>query len=391
MFINLVIVGMGNLINAFGGFAYLISASKILSVENFGKYSFLISFFIFMAKLTELGTTSSFVSLSIKEGKNYNKSLYVLKFILTVFVILISFPILLLYKFTNFEVFISLCVGYIGYVLNDYLFALFQKDESFIKTTFVNALPALFKLVFALLLISYFKTNDAPLLTTLNIYFFALFTSLFLFPFISKNRQPIPNNGIKDLARIGFPGGVSQALNTAIPAINSSIILLKTSFEGVGMFSLAEKLSSIFSLASFSIFTVLLPNKAKEIRERKNYSIKTSILLSIIIFSCAIFMSLLAKSMLYLLFAKYINILPIFYILIFSASFSAISGFLDNFFYVKEKTTTLLLINITKIFTLVISVFYLTQNFGITGAAYANLFTSILFTGITFLIILTER
>ena len=157
------------------------------------------------------------------------------------------------------------------------------------------------------------------------------------------------------------------------------------------MFSLAVKLSSIFSLASFSIFTVLLPNKAKEIRERKNYSIKTSILLSIIIFSCAIFMSLLAKSMLYLLFAKYINILPIFYILIFSASFYAISGFLDNFFYVKEKTTTLLLINASKIITLIISVFYLTQIFGIIGTSYANLVTSILFTGITFLIILKTR
>lgn len=391
MFANLVIVGLGNFINALGGFAYLISASKILSVENFGKYSFLISFFIFMAKLTELGTTSSFVSLSIKEGKNYNKSLLLLKVALTTIVILLSFPILSIYKFTNSEIFISLCVGYIGYALNDYLFALFQKDESFIKTTFVNALPALFKLILAFFFIFYFKTNNAPLLTTIIIYFFALFTSLFLFPFVSKNKNPDPKNGVKNLARVGFPGGISQALNTAIPAINSSIILFKTSFEAVGMFSLAEKLSSILSLASLSIFTVILPNKAREMRENKNYSIRTSVMLSVVIIFCSVFMSLLAKSVLNLLFIKYVNILPFFYILIFSSGFSAISGFLDNFFYVKEKTTTLLLTNISKIIFLVISAFYLTQNFGIIGTAYANLLTSILFAVVTFLIILRVR
>lgn len=388
MYKNLIIVGTGNFINALGGFIYLLAVARVLTVEDYGKYAFLIATSLLLAKFTELGTTSSFVTQSIKNSKNYRKSLLFLKIGLTALVIVANTIILHFYNLLNLHTFLAFLIGYVGYSANDYIFALSQLSENFINTTLVNMLPALFKLILGIAFI--FAFRNVTLNQTLYFYFLALLTSFFILPAIKKDtyeKEVETTKGIKDLANKGFLGGLSQALNLSVPALNSNLILLKSNFSQLGIFALSEKLSSIFVLASMTIFTVLLPKKAKEVKEKNKYDFSQVFILSFLIVLAAGIMIALSKPTLNLLFPKYIETLPILYLMIISASLTAIATFMDNYFYIVEKTLNLLALNILKVLILGVSVFVLTAKYGIIGAAYANIITSVTILLLTFVTI----
>ncbi len=379
MYKNLIVVGFGNLINALGGFIFLYAAAKTLNLHDFGIYSLIIAIFILSAKFTELGTTSSFVALSIKEEINYKKSLIYLKFMQTVCVAVLIFPILYFYNLLNINILVAILLGFLGYAINDYIFSIFQLFEKFELTVLTNALPSLFKALSALYILS---LREVRLEQVLLLYFISLLTSALFAPLTRKlnlTRKIEVSSGIKKLAKNGFPGGISYALNLAIPAINSNAIALLGTIESVGMFSLAEKISSIFSLASNSIFTVILPKNARETKYGPSFRYKETAILSFFIIVSAGIMIVINKPVLFFLFGnKFLSSVKILNLLVISASINAITMFLDNYFYIFEKTKTLLKLNFVKIILLIIlgSLFFLKM--GLIGMAYANILTMII-------------
>ena len=101
MFKNLAVVGAGNFINGLGGFLFLIATAKLLPISDYGKFALIASIFLLLSKLTELGTTSSFVALSIKYSKDYGRALMVTKGILILAVLILSLPILNLFNLSH--------------------------------------------------------------------------------------------------------------------------------------------------------------------------------------------------------------------------------------------------------------------------------------------------
>ena len=77
-----------------------------------------------------------------------------------------------------------------------------------------------------------------------------------------------------------FFGGVSLLVSEGWSAIANTITKIYINFANVGIYALADKLSNIFSLISFSIFTVLLPKNAKLKRDQQEYDFKETIIKS---------------------------------------------------------------------------------------------------------------
>src|SRR3989344_2661031 len=376
-------VGGGNFVNGLGGFLYLIAVAKTLTIEDFGKYALLVFTFGLFSKLTEFGTTSSFVTQSIKLNQDHKASLLVLKLILTFLISLISLPFLYYYKMSTLTISTVFLIGLFSYALNDYLFAIFQLNEDFFKTTLVNSLPAIVKATASCLLLSgFFKVG---LSGALSIYFMSLLSSLLIAPFAKTGvlKKLSLKEGIVNLVKYGFGAGISQTLNLSTPAINSNLIKLSSTFSDVGIFSLAEKISTIFSLLSLSIFTILLPHKAKEVKKTGKYNFNQIGFFSLLtLFSITIMLLLSKPVMLFVFENKYEEYLPVLYIMTISAGIMAITTFMDNFFIIFEENKTLLQIKSARILTLVVLSVFLIKSYGIMGASYSNLISS----GISFLI-----
>lgn len=386
---NVFITGVGNFINAVGGFLFLAAATKALSVEQFGLYSLLIATFLLLAKITELGTTSSFVTLSIKDDRDYTKALFLLKTLLTALMLLVLIPILLFYNLLTPSIFLACVVGLIGYAFNDFLFAQFQLRENFVLAAATNMLPALVKAAAALLILLGVVSGSFTLI--IYLYFFALLASLLTAPFAKKRSSSIlPTQvGIKNLAIMGFPGGISQTINIGIPAINNNLINAFGSLANVGIFSLAEKLSSIFILASYTLFTVFLPKGAKETKTLGKYNFKQAFYLSLLIVAAMVVMIAVAKPVIQHIFgAKFESSIAVLYLMVIAAGISAITSFMDNYFYIVEKTYIALAINCSRLLVLAGASFILIARSGILGAALANIIAAATSLAITLITII---
>lgn len=390
---EIMIVGAGNLINAIGGFVFVLAIAKTLSIEEYGFFALMSTIFILTAKLTELGTTSSFVTLSIKNSFALIKSLGLLKLILGIIGFFFGTFLLYFYKLNSFSLILIFAVGYIGYALNDFLFAIFQYKEKFALTALVNALPATVKLLAAvLILFGFFKIN---LLSAITIYTFALLSSLICVLFLPKLTLDLSSQiklNIKRLINVGFPGGISQALNLAIPTINATIIFFVGSSFELGIFSLADKISTVLTLVGFSLFTVFLPKNAKYYTESGKVDLKSLKLPVVISLLSTITIVAFADLAIRLLFEeKYVLSTPVLQILSVSAGLSAITSLVENYFFILNKTKKLLLINCVKIATLVVLGTIFTTNFGYLGLAATNVCVSLAALLITFLALMDIR
>ncbi len=382
---NLFIVGTGNIVNALGGFVFVLAAAKVLSVSEYGTFALLTSIFILTAKLTELGTTSSFVSFSVKQNRSPFLGLLTLKVGMTILAFLFTLVVLYIYAQFNLTNVVLFFVGFVGYALNDYLFAVFQEKEKFLGTTLVNSLPAGLKLLFgAAIWFEFFKTTGSQVL---GIYLLALLASVLIFPLLpsvdlSKNVNL--KTDIENLIRLGFPGGFSQMLNLSIPAINGSLLYFTLSTHELGVFTFADKIASIMTLVGLSIFTVLLPKKAKDFKLTNNYSFNQLIpLIVIVIFSVTVIVMTASPVISNLFGQKYVESIFILKILAVTGGVNAVCLFLDNFFFVTESTKKLLGISFVKVTTLAVIGYFACLSYGVAGLAYVNLIVASLFLLVT--------
>ncbi|MBI4091337.1 hypothetical protein HY419_01130, partial [candidate division WWE3 bacterium] len=264
--------------------------------------------------------------------------------------------------------------------LNDYIFAHFQALENYLLTSLVNILPALAKLIFAFLLL--FLLTNSSLEKTFFLYVSALLSSSLLIPLVKSGKTEEAvylKDGLKDLALLGFPAGIAQALILALPVINNSILLATSSFTLVADFSLAEKIASIFAILAYSIFTVMLPQKAKEVFITKFYDFKHAIILSFVVGIAVAITYALSEPVISSLFGeKYLNSIPILKILAVSAGINSIFIFMENYFLIFNKTGVLLRLNSLRVLGLVILGSFLALNYGPVGLAIANLAVALL-------------
>ena len=389
-FINISLVSAGNILNTVLGFVFLTALARTLSLEDFGKYALLTSLLTFLAKGTDFGTNSLYVAKSITSSdKNLINIFYSLKILLITIFIPISLIVLLALKILDPLIVTVFILGLIAYWVNFTLYSLFQKQERYLMLILVNSVLAIIKATFAILI--FLKLFTPTLLSSFSIFSLCVYPSLLLWIFLPKEFKTfkLSLKQTKNFIEEAFPAGVSQLISEGWSAIANTITTFAKGFANVGIYSLADRLSTIFSLISFSVFTVLLPKNAQRKKDKQEYDFNETILISIGILFLALIGIIISNALVVPIFGKnFEGSLPVLAVLFFSSAFTAINTFMENYFFVEKKTGKLLPIAIARLTTFVILSIILLPTYSISGVAYASLISSV---GVTVLIFLNVR
>lgn len=392
-------VGIGNLFNSAVGFAYIAAIARALDLNSFGKYSLIIGLLISLSRLIDFGTNSVFVAKSITSTqpqdnlRTLTNSFYILKLLLFIFSIPLSFAILCLFKVQNAPTLAIFALGLLAYGLNYTLFAVFQKNQDFLPLILLNTLPAITRGVAATLIFLKFYAPD--LNQAMAIFSFSLFTSSFLFFKLPKDYKifKLPKLSqlpaeVKELFNDAYPAGISQMIYESWASINNAVSKIITGFNEVGIFSVAGKVAQIFTVASVSIFTVLLPKNALRKKNKQGYDFTETMILSIGLLLLGVVGVVASKIAIPIIFgAKFIDSLPFINILIFASAFTAIHNFMENYFYVEKKTKTIMFINLSKLLFFFALLAITVPTYSLNGIAYSNLLAGIFGVTLTILFI----
>lgn len=383
------LVSFGNIFNALMGFAFLAAAARNLDLKTFGVYALLTTLLVSVSRIIDFGTNSVFVAKSISENEGTIKDTFLsLKIILTAATFPIFIVALLLLHELNISILVVLMAGSVAYAINYTLFPIFQKDEKYFPLIVLNFLPALIKGIFAGLVL--FSIVKLDLLLAVSIFSLSIFASAFLIFLLPKNylKLKMSLDGTVELFKKSYPAGVSQIVAEWWPTISNAIAKTTGGFANVGIFSLASKISHIFALISLSIFTVLLPKNAVRKKQNLGYDFAETILIALIIVLAAIISIPVAKYfILRFLGIKFAASLTVLNILIISAALTSIHSFIENFFYIEQKTSYILLVNLGKLSVFLVLAAFLVPVFSLTGLAYSDLAASITAVALTVILI----
>lgn len=391
-FKSISLVSAANLANLGLGLILFLAIATKLPKEEFGIYGLLTLLLVSLSKLIDFGSNSNYVTEYISKSRHYLDELISFKiysFILSSFISVLL--LVFLNQITSLEIVISFILGLFFYGINYTLFALFQRDEEFITASLLNFIPGLIKAVFGILI--FLNVLNINLSQAFSIFSISMIgSSLFIYFKIGDLRKFRFKPSIFHFVKNFYLAGISQTINESWGTISNQILRLIKSLADLGTFSLASKLSNVFSLISYSIYTVILTSNAKRQRDETGYNIKESLILGLFLIFLATLGSVISPYFFKLFFGnKFDDSIIIFSVLIFSQAFSSIHKFLDNYFFVEEKSRTLLYITSSKLLVFILLSVILTRNFGILGLAFADLIVSITTTVFTFIYIISTK
>jgi len=151
----------------------------------------------------------------------------------------------------------------------------------------------------------------------------------------------------------------------------------------VGIFSLADKVANVFSLISLSIFTVLLQKNSARKKERAGYNFKESLFLAAGVLALAVVAIIIAPPILKLVFGdKFIESTEILGVLILAAAITAIHTFMENYFFVENKTTVMAKISVSKLLVFLSLCAILVPRFSLQGLATSQFLAAVLGLGL---------
>lgn len=376
-------VSLGNVFNAVLGLAFLSAVAKTLTLEQFGKYALLTSFLIFGSKIMDFGTNSIYVARSISKAHNLFQNIISTRLLLFVVTLPIAFIGLLLLDLFSLRIMIPFVIGLFFYGINYTLFGIFQKEEKFLHAVTINTIPAVIKGIFAALII--FGVINPDLDACFIVFALSIGTSILFLPLIPKHnfanfKFDFDLTFIKD----SIPAGISMLVADGWSAVSNAVAKFSGSFVDVGVFSLADKISNIFSLLSLSIFTVILPKNAGRKRENLKYDFTETLIISVLILILAVSAIFASQIFITWFFGdKFSGSIQILDILIFSSAITAIYSFMRDFFFIEEKTAHLLSITLTRLTTFIVLALVLSLSYGIMGVAVASLISAVIALGLT--------
>lgn len=375
---KIIFVGSGNILNALLGFAFLSVVAKNLDIDSFGKYALLTTLLVTISKIVDFGTNSVYVAESIsKENESLTSIFYTTKILLLGISIPISWVVLKIIGLDSPNLLAVFVLGLIAYAINYTMNAFFNKDQKFTYLLSLNALPALIKGVFAVLIL--LDVVEINLITAFSIFSLSIFSSGVLFFFLPKEYKNFKWNfsGVKRLIKKSYPAGISQLIFEGWSSISNFIAKTAKDFSNVGIYSIADKISNVLLLGAISIFTVLLPKNAYAKKHKEKYDFKEIFLISLLILILAFFGTFISKIFISGFFKeKFSESLPLLGFLIFASAFTSIHTFMEHYFFIEEKTKYIMLVNVGKLAIFLTLSKILVPGLSLKGLSIANLISS---------------
>ncbi len=372
-------VGLGNIFNAGLGFLFLTAVARALDLETFGKYALLSTLLLTISKIVDFGANSVYVARSIKEQNNKLSdtlfTLKILQFLVSVPISIASLKLLNIYDTATALIFI---LGILAYTTNYLFYAYFQRAEKYAEMVLLNTVPQLVKGVFAFL---FFATIVTPSLNlAFGVFSLTIFAGIFLYFRLPEDnkRFKFDLNGARTLFRESSPAGVSQIVYESWGTLNNAIAKFTKGFGDVGILSLANKISNLFSLASLSVFAVLLPKNAARKLTGTKYDYKETALIAVGILALAIMAITGSELFVTTIFGeKFSGSVRLLDILILAAAVSAIHTFIENLFFVESKTGYIIAATVVKLSAYGLTALILVPSLSLYGIAWSNLVAAI--------------
>jgi len=372
-------VGLGNIFNAGFGFFFLAAVARTLDLETFGKYALLSTLLLTISKIVDFGANSVYVARSIKEQNSKLSStlftLKVLQFLISVPISLVSLKLLNIFDGTTALIFI---LGILAYTMNYLFYAYFQRAEKYAEMVLLNTIPQLIKGVFALLFFTAIVTPSLNL--AFGVFSLTIFAGIVLYFFLpEENKKFIFNfHGVVELFKESSPAGISQIVYESWGTLNNAIAKFTKGFGDVGILSLANKISNLFSLASLSVFAVLLPKNATRKLAGKKYDYQETALIAGAIIALAALAITGSELFITTIFGeKFSGSVRLLDILILAAAVSAIHTFIENLFFVESKTGYIIAATVVKLSTYGLTAVILVPKLSLYGIAWSNLVSAI--------------
>jgi len=372
------LVGLGNVLNAFLGFAFLSVVAKTLDIESFGKYALLATLLVAVSKFIDFGTNSVYVADSISnDDDTLLDTFYTLKLILLLISIPISLVLLTFLKLNTPNIILYFILGLFAYSINYTLNSFFQKMQKFFPLVLLNTFPAIIKGIFAYLIFTnILKINTEQ---AFSIFSLSIFSSAILWFFLPKEYKKFKFDlsKVKKYLKKASPAGISQLIFEGWPSISNAIAKIARDFTQVGIFSIAEKIANILQLGAISIFTILLPKNAYAKKRNEKYDFKEVFVISILILVIAFFGTFISRYFVSDFFDdKFAMSVPLLALLIFSSAFTSIHNFMENYFFIEEKTNSIMYINVGKLVLFLLISLILVPAYSLRGLAISNLISA---------------
>jgi O-antigen/teichoic acid export membrane protein len=390
VFKSVSVVSAGSLLNAILGFGYLTGVAKILTIDDFGRYALLTGLLTLISKILDFGTNSIFVA-NDKDDQKITADFLETKILLFLIALPVTFVTLYLLGLLQSDIVVIFILGLIAYGLNYTLYAFYQRKQSYFQLIALNFVPAVLKGIIGVLLFT--QVVQMNLVMTFAVFSLSIFASLIVWLLSPLKEYPISvdeqinlKNSFRNIEQ-SLSAGFSQLIYESWQTINNVLIKFYNTFTDVGIFSMANKISNIFTLLSIAIFTVLLPKNAnlKKVAS-KSFDFKETALLAGAVFLFSFVMIIVADNFMHLAFGnKFAESVKFLDILILAGAVSATQNFLENYFYVVKKTKYLLTVNGIKIIALVVMALVFIPIYGLYSLAMINFASSLI--GLTLLLV----
>lgn len=384
--INTYVVFIGNGLSAFFAFIFTVTAFRMMTIEDFGYFSAMLSFLLLISDVSDVGLGSSLSTFlpSLENQKqkllSFLKTAFFYQTIIAIFVTIILWsisPILSDIFFHNQSYVFLIRVGIVG-ILCSIFTAFFQNSlsarQKFFQVSILSVFGSLLRVIFLLILIYFSLVNlkNVAWLQVLALFFTGLLAFIFLkwdFLFAERIKSDL-SKLIKFSSFLGLARGFT--------AIASRLdVLMLVSLAGpveAGIYSTASRVISIYPLLSGSFSTVIAP-KISTIQSKADihrFSYKVIFATLGIIVTIAVLYIIAEPFMIILFSEKARPAVEVFQMLLmamifFVASIPAVSLSI----YYLRKPQILSINSILQLIIVVVANFYFIPKYGRLGPAYA--------------------
>jgi len=272
-FRNIGIVLAGNVFSVLLGFSFVILTARKLGPEEFGIFSTILAYSIFISAISDLGISQSLVKF-FHEAKDRQKQKEIVNtslFSVLVSSVIISMLASLIYNFwlrnlwhhhtANYTV--VLFIMNVVIAINTFLLAFFQTRQNFIKRALIDNLFSLSRIIFTIYILStgYFDIASG-LWIIVWAYFLAICTAL-----LTSNQwldlALISKKLVIKLLKFGAWLSASSIFGNLYGKLDVLMMAWLISAYETGMYSAAARFITIFPLVVSSLSSVVSPKFAQ--------------------------------------------------------------------------------------------------------------------------------
>jgi len=263
----------GNFISVILGFWFVILTARVLGPAQFGVFSTILAYSIFISAISDLGVSQSIVKFfhetkNIKEQKNWVGSGFFSVLLSSIIISLIStliyhFGLRNLWDHQSDSYSFALFAMNIVITINTFFLAYFQSKEKFLKRALIDNLFSLSRILLTLYILYVGRLNVTTCLWIIVLaYIIAIITALF----ISKQGINLGWMRLSEIISL-LKFGKWLALNSIFANLYGKLDLmmlawLVTAYD-TGQYSAASRFITIFPLVVSSISSVAAPRLAQ--------------------------------------------------------------------------------------------------------------------------------